>query len=92
VTRYGITSVTGTPPTITFPLLLAGSVGALLIYCAVVGKTPPEVLKEVMTNQPAATGGLGNYTRPNTPTGNARSTTGGAGSGTTGGGGTMKRI
>lgn len=60
---------------LSFPQLLAGSVGALLIYCAVVGKTPVQVMKDAFSNaQPPAGGSvLGPYTRPNTPVGNARS-------------------
>jgi hypothetical protein len=60
---------------LSFPQLLAGSVGALLIYCAIVGKTPVAVLKDAFANAgtPAAGSVLGPYVRPNTPTGNARS-------------------
>jgi hypothetical protein len=39
---------------LTFPQLLAGSVGALLIYCAIVGKTPVVALKEALSNQQKA--------------------------------------
>lgn len=61
---------------LSFPQLLAGSVGALLIYCAVVGKTPVAVLKEAFANAGTPAGGsvLAPYVRPNnTPTGRARS-------------------
>jgi hypothetical protein len=62
---------------LSFPQLLAGSVGALLIYCAIVGKTPVAVLKDAFANAgtPAAGSVLGPYTRPNTTSGNARSAT-----------------
>jgi hypothetical protein len=35
---------------LSFTQLLAGSVGALLIYCAIVGKTPVAVLKDAFAN------------------------------------------
>jgi len=79
MTRIGVTTVTGKPPTITFPLLLAGSVGALLIYCAIVNKTPAAVLKEAIGQQAAATVSTarsGNIPK-NTPTGAGTSGTGG---------------
>jgi hypothetical protein len=50
----GVRSITGSPPTITFPLLLAGSVGALLIYSAVVGKNPVDVVREAIGKQTPA--------------------------------------
>jgi hypothetical protein len=37
-----------------FAQVLAGSVGALLIYCAIVNKTPAQVIKDVMANNGAA--------------------------------------
>lgn len=41
---------------LTFPQLLAGSIGALLIYCAVVGKTPVAALKDAFASQATAPG------------------------------------
>lgn len=60
---------------LSFPQLLAGAVGALLIYCAIVNKTPVTVLKEAWGEAGSGTG-IGAYTRPaGTATGQARSTT-----------------
>jgi hypothetical protein len=50
----GVRTLTGSPPTITFPLLLAGSVGALLVYSAVVGKNPVDVVKDAIGQQKPA--------------------------------------
>lgn len=53
-----------------FAQVLAGSVGALLIYCAIVNKTPAQVIKDVM----ATNGGLAPGTNINpTQTGQASS-------------------
>jgi hypothetical protein len=46
---------------LSFPQLLAGSIGALLIYCAIVNKTPVQVMKEALGQQQA-----GAQPKPNT--------------------------
>jgi hypothetical protein len=50
----GVRTITGSPTTITFPLLLAGSVGALLIYAAIKNETPVQVIRDAIGQQKPA--------------------------------------
>lgn len=54
----------------TFPQLLAGGIGALLIYCAIVNKTPVQVMKDAMNGAtaPAVKTGSGNNPAATTTT------------------------
>jgi hypothetical protein len=57
---------------LSFVQLLAGSIGALLVYCAIVDKTPAQVIKEAMGQaSPAAekTAYTGAQWGPYNPTG-----------------------
>jgi hypothetical protein len=61
---------------LSFPQLLAGSIGALLIYSAIVGKTPVSVLKQAWGETGPGAATVGPYVRPTTTaTGQARSNT-----------------
>lgn len=62
---------------LTFPQLLAGSVGALLIYCAIVNKTPVVVLKEAFGQASTVSAERSGNLPRNTPTGSGTSGTGG---------------